>query len=129
MTQGSNPLWASPKPPPPPNPPPPEPPVARANATQIAGDHYKSQAIEPWDYAAANRLDGFQAAIVKYVTRWQGKKGVEDLRKARHFLDKYIELAEHGYPDTDPQYFVDQLVAKLLQAELQPNDPEQERSA
>lgn len=96
--------------------------IARANIVQIGGDHYKAQAIEPWDYAAANHLDGFQLAIVKYVTRWQIKDGVEALRKARHFLDKYIELAEHGYPNTDPQYFVDQLVEKLLRAELPPTD-------
>jgi hypothetical protein len=29
---------------------------------------------------------------VKYVTRWRQKGGVEDLRKARHYLDKLIEL-------------------------------------
>lgn len=95
-----------------------------ANATQIGGTHYKACAIEPWDFAAANHMDGFQHAIVKYVTRWRGKDGVQALHKAKHYLDKYIELIEHGYPDTDPAYFIEQLQRKMLAAELPPADLE-----
>jgi hypothetical protein len=29
---------------------------------------------------------------VKYVSRWKSKGGLEDLKKARHYLDKLIEL-------------------------------------
>ena len=63
-----------------------------ANDTQVAGDHYKRQTIQPWDYIAANGLGFFEGNVVKYVTRWRDKAGVEDLRKARHYLDKLIEL-------------------------------------
>ncbi len=62
-----------------------------ANDQQVAGDHYKKQ-IQPWDYIAANKLDYFEGNIIKYVSRWRTKGGVEDLRKARHYLDKLIEL-------------------------------------
>lgn len=62
-----------------------------ANAQQVGGDHYK-QAIQPWDYVAANNLGYFEGNIVKYVTRWRKKGGIEDLKKARHYLDKLIEL-------------------------------------
>jgi hypothetical protein len=63
-----------------------------ANDVQIAGTHYKAQAIQPWDYIASNKLGYFEGNVVKYVSRWRDKGGVEDLRKARHYLDKLIEL-------------------------------------
>ena len=63
-----------------------------ANNTQVAGNHYKKQPIQPWDYIAANKLGYFEGNIVKYVSRWRDKGGVEDLRKARHYLDKLIEI-------------------------------------
>lgn len=65
-----------------------------ANDIQVAGDHYKRQPIQPWDYIAANNLGFFEGNVVKYVTRWRDKAGVEDLRKARHYLDKLIELEQ-----------------------------------
>lgn len=63
-----------------------------SNEIQIGGKHYKKCAIQPWDYVIANDLDYFQGSIIKYVTRWRDKGGVEDLRKASHFLEKYIEV-------------------------------------
>ena len=63
-----------------------------ANDIQISGDHYKAKAIQPWDYIASNELGYFEGNIVKYVSRWKDKGGVDDLRKARHYLDKLIEL-------------------------------------
>lgn len=66
--------------------------MSSANATQVAGSHYKSKAIQPWDYIAANELGYFEGNIVKYVSRWKDKGGVDDLRKAQHYLQKLIEL-------------------------------------
>jgi hypothetical protein len=63
-----------------------------ANEIQVAGSHYKTKAIQPWDYIAANELGYFEGNIVKYVSRWRNKGGVEDLRKAKHYLEKLIEL-------------------------------------
>ena len=33
---------------------------------------------------------------IKYLSRWREKGGVEDLRKARHYIDKLIELYTPG---------------------------------
>lgn len=66
--------------------------MSKANKIQIGGDHYKNGGEEHWDRVFRLGLDYFQAAITKYVERWKLKNGVEDLKKARHFLDKYIEL-------------------------------------
>ena len=71
-----------------------------ANDVQVGGDHYKRLAIQTWDFIASNDLDFFQGNIIKYVTRWKTKGGVEDLRKARHYLDKYIELNSTPDPTT-----------------------------
>ena len=61
-----------------------------ANDTQVGGTHYRLT-IEPWDYIIQNNLGYLEGNIIKYVTRYKGKHGVEDLQKARHYLDKLIE--------------------------------------
>jgi hypothetical protein len=70
-----------------------------ANGRQVAGTHYRS-GIQHWDFVVANDLDYFQGQITKYVTRWKKKNGVDDLLKAQHFLQKYIETvqADDGEP-------------------------------
>ena len=69
-----------------------EPKSSNANAVQHGGSHYKDCPIQPWDYIAANQIGYFEGCAIKYLTRWKAKGGVEDLRKARHFIEKLIEL-------------------------------------
>lgn len=66
--------------------------VSTANDRQVAGDHYKSKAIQPWDYIASNNIGYLEGNVIKYVSRWRDKGGLADLEKARHYLDKLIEL-------------------------------------
>lgn len=66
--------------------------MSTVNNIQHGGTHYKEKTVQPWDYIAANGLGYFEGNVVKYVSRWRDKGGVEDLRKARHYLDKLIEL-------------------------------------
>lgn len=66
--------------------------IPMANDIQVAGTHYKDKAIQPWDYIVGNNLGYLEGNIVKYVSRWKDKGGVDDLRKARHYLDKLIEV-------------------------------------
>lgn len=68
-------------------------PAPCANSTQVAGNHYRSE-IQHWDYVIANDLGYFEGQITKYVTRWRKKNGLQDLYKARHFLQKLIEVTE-----------------------------------
>ena len=65
--------------------------MGNSNTRQVGGVHYKTE-IQHWDYVVANDLDYFQAQITKYVTRWKKKNGVQDLEKAQHFLEKYLEV-------------------------------------
>lgn len=66
-----------------------------AKKHQVGGNHYQVQNIQPIDYILANELDFCEGNIVKYVTRWKHKNGIEDLRKARHYLDFLIEHEEN----------------------------------
>ena len=68
--------------------------MTSANQIQIAGTHYKSKAIQPWDYIVSNNLGYLEGNIVKYVSRWKDKGGVDDLKKAQHYLAKLIETQE-----------------------------------
>lgn len=68
-------------------------PPPRANETQVGGEHWTKLKIQTWDYIIANGLGYLEGNVVKYVTRWKDKGGVEDLKKARHYLDKLIETA------------------------------------
>lgn len=63
-----------------------------ANAYQHDGDHYKKQKIQHWDYVIANDIPYMEAQIIRYVSRWKNKAGLTDLLKARHFIEKLIEV-------------------------------------
>ena len=60
--------------------------------TQIGGSHYKSKAIQPVEYIHANQIGYFEGCVIKYVTRWKNKNGIQDLEKAKHYLELLIEL-------------------------------------
>ena len=57
---------------------------------QIGGSHYKDLKIQPIDYILGNQLGYCEANVVKYVSRWQSKGGIDDLRKAKHYIDFLI---------------------------------------
>ena len=66
---------------------------------QVGGNHYSKLAIQPMEYSMANGLDACQHTIIKYVTRFRDKNGVEDLRKAIHTLELLIEYEERKTKD------------------------------
>ena len=61
---------------------------------QIGGTHYESLPIQPTDYNHHNGLGFIAGNIVKYVTRYKHKNGIEDLRKAQHYLNTLIEYEQ-----------------------------------
>ena len=65
-----------------------------ANDRQEGGSHYLGFAIQPIDFIHKNGLGWCEGNVVKYVTRHKLKNGLEDLKKARHYLDKLIEEEE-----------------------------------
>ena len=61
---------------------------------QVGGSHYKNLAMQPVEYITANNLSYLQGSVIKYVTRYQNKNGVEDLQKAIHFIKMMIQEEE-----------------------------------
>ena len=62
-----------------------------AFSKQVGGGHYTKMKIQPFHYSMANGLDPMQHTIIKYVTRFRDKNGIEDLEKAKHTIDLLIE--------------------------------------
>lgn len=60
---------------------------------QEGGDHYKLP-IQPIEYITKNNLGYIEGNVVKYITRWKNKNGVEDLKKAKHYIEMLIERAD-----------------------------------
>jgi hypothetical protein len=61
------------------------------------GSHYTSKLIQPWDamqsWMTEDQYRGFMLGnVIKYIARFQEKGGKTDLEKARHYLDKCIDL-------------------------------------
>lgn len=50
--------------------------------------------IQPVEYIHKNVIGFCEGAVIKYVSQWRAKNGLEDLKKARHFLDLLIETEE-----------------------------------
>ena len=59
---------------------------------QIGGDHYKGYKIQPVEFIHANEIPFLEANVIKYVMRHKDKNGLEDLQKAKHYIDLLIQL-------------------------------------
>ena len=80
---------------------------------QVGGDHYLNLGIQPWDAMRAwmtpEEFQGFlRGNVIKYTARFRAKGGIEDLRKAMHYLENLISELEGaqaaGTPsDPNPQ--------------------------
>ena len=65
-----------------------------ALAVQIGGGHYKGCKIQPIEYIFANNLGYAEGNVVKYITRWKDKNGIEDLKKIIHYVELLIQEEE-----------------------------------
>ena len=57
----------------------------------IKPNHYGSSGIDVIDFCQANNLDFMQGNVIKYVFRYKNKNGLEDLEKAKEYIDRMIE--------------------------------------
>ena len=60
-------------------------------ANNISPSYYQKGSIEVTDYITSNEMSFVEGNIIKYVTRYKDKSGIQDLRKARWYLDKLIQ--------------------------------------
>ena len=65
---------------------------------QEGGGHYKNRGIQPLEYTMKNSLSFCEGNVVKYISRYKSKNGIEDLAKVIHYalLSAYEEYGEQG---------------------------------
>ena len=70
-------------------------PVTSALDVQPGGSHYKDMKIQPVEFIHANSIPYLEGNVIKYVCRHRNKNGLQDLEKAKHYIELLIEL-EYG---------------------------------
>jgi len=64
----------------------------KALSRQVGGGHYKDFAIQPVEFIHQNGIGYMEGNAIKYLCRWRSKNGLQDLEKAKHYIDLLIEL-------------------------------------
>ena len=60
----------------------------------INPSHYNKHKIQPINYILANDLGFCEGNVIKYISRWEEKGYIEDLKKAEFYLKKLIKTLE-----------------------------------
>ena len=66
---------------------------------KINPDYYVGTRIQVSDFISEFNLNYFEGNIIKYIVRHRSKNGIEDLKKARWYLDRLIKKEEKANPD------------------------------
>jgi hypothetical protein len=70
-----------------------------ADLQQVGGSHYKDMAVQPWSAMQAwmtpEQFSGFlRGNAIKYLARCDVKGGLDDIKKAEHYIHKLIEVSK-----------------------------------
>ncbi len=60
------------------------------NQEAINPNHYKQGNIEVIDYILDQKFNYMEGNVIKYVSRYKTKNGLEDLKKAQWYLQKLM---------------------------------------
>lgn len=66
----------------------------KATDIQIGGNHYKDMVMQPIELIAALRCSFIQGCIIKYISRYKAKNGVQDIKKCIHYAQLAIQLGD-----------------------------------
>jgi hypothetical protein len=58
---------------------------------QVGGSHYKKYKIQPIEFIVKNNIGFVEGNVIKYVLRFKEKGGVQDLNKAKHYIELLID--------------------------------------
>jgi hypothetical protein len=58
---------------------------------QVGGSHYKNYKIQPVEFIIKNNIGFVEGNIIKYILRFKEKGGVQDLLKAKHYIELLID--------------------------------------
>lgn len=87
---------------------------------QVNGNHYKNMKIQPIEFCQVNKIPWCESNVIKYVCRHKLKNGLDDLLKAKHYIDVLISLEYGGNKQTVETWFV--LFCSSLWEEIQRAD-------
>jgi hypothetical protein len=58
---------------------------------QVGGSHYKKYKIQPIEFIVKNNIGFVEGNVIKYILRFKEKGGVQDLEKAKHYIELLID--------------------------------------
>ena len=61
---------------------------------QVGGNHYKKYKIQPIEFIIKNNIGFVEGNILKYILRFKEKGGVQDLLKAKHYIELLIDSSK-----------------------------------
>ena len=62
----------------------------------ITPNYYKQGKTEVWDFIIEQNLGFLAGNVIKYICRYKEKNGIEDLEKAKAYIEKLIEVEEEN---------------------------------
>lgn len=70
-----------------------------ADQQQVGGNHYKDLSVQPWSamesWMTTEQFAGFlRGNAIKYLARCDSKGGLEDVKKAQHYMQKLLEVLQ-----------------------------------
>jgi hypothetical protein len=63
-----------------------------ASKVQEGGNHYRKYAIQPTEFIHKNGVGFIEGNVIKYIMRYKDKNGLEDLKKAKHYIELLMEF-------------------------------------
>ena len=67
----------------------------KATETQIGGEHYQQYKFQPTEFLHINNVPFIEGNVIKYILRHKHKNGLQDLLKAKHYIDLLIQFEYH----------------------------------
>jgi len=59
----------------------------KSSKKQIGGNHYLKYTIPPVEFIIKNNIGFVEGNVIKYILRFKEKGGVQDLLKAKHYIE------------------------------------------
>ena len=79
--------------------------TSKVYSKQIGGAHYKDMVIQPSEFINKNKLQFAEGNAIKYICRHAHKGEVQDLEKAKHYIDMIIETDYPLIPMTEEEEY------------------------
>lgn len=81
--------------------------MSNVDTNQIGGKHYVLSTVQPWAameaWMTAEQFEGYlRGNVIKYIARYPKKAGLEDLKKAEHYLQKLLQVKVQAFNDQLP---------------------------